>query len=96
MGEHEGKVIFGKAKFITSPSQSLPLELSLVSKEEFNRAIDELQLDGLDIRAHDSPHAAEIRSADSVLAALAKLVPANCDCHCRKVDSVFREDSASK
>ncbi|HXB05637.1 MAG TPA: cytochrome c [Puia sp.] len=96
MGEHEGKVIFGKAKFITSPSQSLPLELSLVSKEEFNRAIDELQLDGLDIRAHDSPHAAEIRSADSVLAALAKLVPANCDCHCRKLDSVFREDSAGK
>ena len=91
LGEQDGKVIFGKTRFIISRSQSLPLDLGLVSKEEFNKAIDELQFDRLVIRAQDSKNAAGIRSTDSALAALKKLIPANCDCNCGARDTALFE-----
>jgi mono/diheme cytochrome c family protein len=82
MGESKGRSFFGVTQWTISRSQHLAIEPAAMTKEDINRAIGQLSFDRLVIQAKDSKNAAQIRSLDTAMAEITKLIPKSCDCVC--------------
>jgi hypothetical protein len=87
--DSEDSPVFGITEFTTSLSQTIDVSLHKGSKEEFDKAIDQLGADRLHIKVADAKNADAIRKTSTDLKAIEEdfkkaegLKPKNCDCDC--------------
>jgi len=74
-GEYEKKLLFGKAKFIASPSQTIDLTVSAVTEQQMVMEIKALKLEDVTAAVKQRPD-----SVVKQLQIVEKMIPKNCDC----------------
>jgi hypothetical protein len=89
MTENADGVAFALQSFTISASQEISIELKLSSTENFNKAINQLNMSNINVSAKESKNAESIRKADTMtrnlkeeLIKLDELRPKNCNCYC--------------
>jgi hypothetical protein len=82
MGEYEDKILFGKKEFVIGIKQSLDLQLSIVSKELFDKEMEIVSLRDIKMRLKDTKNADALRNVIKELKSAEELKPKKCDCEC--------------
>src|SRR5690606_6811410 len=87
--ESGSAIAFGLQEFTTSRRQELEISLYSSSREQFNKAIRSLPLDGFSMKAVDTKYADELRKLDTAIqdlevrrAKMDELKPVGCSCEC--------------
>jgi len=96
VGEYEDKIVFSQIDFITSRKQSFQLELSLISKEEFNTKMSALNFKDLSISVADTEIAEPLRTVVKDLKEAEKLKPKGCGCDCGRAAPAAADYPANK
>lgn len=96
MTENADGVAFALQSFTISASQEISIELKLSSTENFNKAINQLNMNDINISVRETKNAVSIRKADTVirnlkeeLIKLDELRPKNCNCDCGSEDDTI-------
>ena len=97
IAETKNSVAFVIKHFTTGLKQDFEISLQKADPETFNEAIRRLNLNGISIKAAETPNAPllrktekEIQNLDSALKKLEQLRPRNCDCDC-----LLKKDSSN-
>jgi mono/diheme cytochrome c family protein len=97
ISEGDDKVLFDYKKVIAVKNQTINLNLTPVSKEEFNSVIKSWSLSGIDISSKDSKIRMQLKAVDNDIkqlkSSLEQLQPKNCDCSCGLSDSAKYDKS---
>lgn len=91
MGDKEDDILYASASFTVQKTNVFTLTPAVVTKEEFNRQMTQLNFDQLKISVKESRNADELRKTARDMEAAEKLKPKNCDCDC----GVFNGDTTS-
>lgn len=84
MGEKDGDIVFGKTSFITEAEQVFDIKLEPIEKETFNKIINSMNFDGVELTVEDSKNADSLREFNEELEQLRSLnpyFPVNCNCN---------------
>ena len=89
IAETKNSVAFSIKTFTTGLKQEFEISLQTADPETFNEAIRQLNLNGISIKAAETPNAPllrktekDIQNLDSALKNVEQLRPRNCDCDC--------------
>jgi hypothetical protein len=100
IAETKNSVAFVIKPFTTGLKQEFEISLQTADPETFNEAIRRLNLNGISIKAAETPNAPllrdtekEIQNLDSALKNLEQLRPRNCDCDCLQIWDSFVQAS---
>lgn len=100
IAETKNSVAFSIKTFTTGLKQEFEINLQTADPETFNEAIRRLNLNGITIKAAESPNAPklretgiEIQNLDSSLKNVELLRPRNCDCDCLQMWDSFVQAS---
>ena len=78
--ESKGKLVFGKADFIATRTQTISISLSETTKSGLADQIKALKLDGIDTKVNDSEKSKKTKLTEQASEDAEKLKPRNCDC----------------
>jgi cytochrome c2 len=78
--QYKDNFIFGKALFNSKIKQTISLSTKEVTKAEMEKEFALLDLENVRMKVEKSKNADKIRSTDTKLNSLKKLLPKNCDC----------------
>lgn len=90
MGDKDEDILFAATSFTVQKTNTFTLTPAIVTKEEFNRQMTQLNFDQLKISVKESKNANELRKTFRDLNSAEQLKPKNCNCDCGmlKPDSV--------
>jgi hypothetical protein len=89
MGDREDDIIFTQAEFYVRDRQQLNLTPGIITKEQFNRRMQQLNIDQLKISVDKSKNADEIKKTIKELKEVDKLKPSGCNCDCLATDTAY-------
>lgn len=100
MTENADGVAFALQPFTIKASQEISVVLKLSSTENFNKSINDLNMNDISISVNKTKNAGSIRKADTVISNLKEelikledLRPKNCDCDCGMEDARAASDT---
>lgn len=82
MGDKEDDILYAKTEFYVQQTNNFTLTPAVVTKEEFNRQMAQLNFDQLNISVKKSKNADELRKTVRDLKAAEQYKPKNCNCDC--------------
>jgi hypothetical protein len=82
MGDREEDIIFTQTAFYIRDRQQLNLTPAIITKQEFNLRMRQLNIDQLKISVDKAKNADEIKATIKELKDIEKLRPRNCNCQC--------------